>query len=81
MLGCTPDAFDSKIRLLADLPSIAVTEELLCDCYGRWENCKNFKNSPGGLTREEALSLFAADCLKSPLGGHPINSNHGLEME
>ena len=58
MLGCTPDAFDSKIRLLADLPSIAVTEELLCDCYGRWENCKNFKNSPGGLTREEALSLF-----------------------
>ncbi len=57
-LGESLDCFDVNTAALANLPSLAISAQLLEDCYARWEDCKNFRNSPGGFTREEAVALL-----------------------
>lgn len=58
LLDCTPEEFSHQTEQLAALPDIPVSDELISACSARWENCKNFRNSPGGFTREEAVELF-----------------------
>lgn len=60
LLGCTPEDFVLHTAVMAELPEITITDELIADCAARWEDCKNFRNSPGGFTREEALALFCS---------------------
>ena len=58
LLGEPLDDFEANTAKLANLPSLEIPAQLLDDCYARWENCKNFRNSPGGFTREEAVALL-----------------------
>ena len=58
LLGCTPEEFSQQTEQLAALPAIPVSDELIAACAARWESCKNFRNSPGGFTQEEAVELF-----------------------
>ena len=56
--GLTRQGFAELLSALKHLPIIHLDSSLLEDCRARWRDVKNFKNSPGGFTAEEALSLF-----------------------
>lgn len=58
MLGDSLDSFEERIVSLAALSPLTISDDLLDDCYMRWQSCKNFHNSPGDFTREEAIELF-----------------------
>ena len=60
MLGTDKEYFCQKIEKLTALPEIRMTKEEIDGYCQRWENAtvKNFINTPGGFTKEDAEEIF-----------------------
>ena len=61
IMGTDIDTFKTVIRELTDLPEIIMTAEQIREYCSRFDTAPaNFKFSPGGFTKEEALALLYA---------------------
>lgn len=60
LIGTNYPEFEKIIYALTDLSGISMTEVQIADYCKRWENLKNFKNSPGGYTVTDAESVLRA---------------------
>ncbi len=58
------EAFEKIILSLTDLSDISMTESQIAAYCARWENLKNFKNSPGGYNTAEAEKVLRKLFLK-----------------
>lgn len=58
------EAFEKIIFALTDLSDISMTESQITAYCARWENLKNFKNSPGGYNTAEAERVLRKLFLK-----------------
>lgn len=59
LTGMAEDEFISLIEKLTDIKDISFPESELEEIAKRWDiPPKNFANTPGGFTKEEAISLF-----------------------
>lgn len=58
------ERFEQVIFSLTDLSEIAMTEAQITAYCKRWENLKNFKNSPGGYSTAEAEQVLRKLFLK-----------------
>lgn len=64
LLGTDFAEFQKIIRSLADLTGISMREAQIKDYCVRWRELKNFKNSPGGYSAEQAGDVLRALFLK-----------------
>ena len=64
MLGTNFPEFEKIILTLTDLSGISMTEEQIESYCARWQNLKNFKNSPGGYNVTEAGQVLRELFLK-----------------
>ncbi len=64
MLGTNFPEFERIILSLTDLSGISMTEEQIEAYCARWQNLKNFKNSPGGYDTVKARELLRKLFLK-----------------
>ena len=64
MLGTNFPEFEKVILTLTDLSGISMTEEQIENYCARWQNLKNFKNSPGGYNVTEAGTVLRELFLK-----------------
>ena len=64
LLGTNLPEFEKTLSTLADTASIQMTEEQIESYKPRWENLKNFENSPGGYTVAEGAELFKSMFIK-----------------
>lgn len=64
LLGTNYPEFEKVIYTLTDLSGISMTEAQIAAYCERWQNLKNFKNSPGGYNVTEAESVLRELFLK-----------------
>lgn len=64
LLGTEFAEFEKIILSLADLSDISMTEAQISAYCTRWQNLKNFKNSPGGYSADRAGDVLRALFLK-----------------
>lgn len=64
LLGTNYPEFEKTIYALTDISGISMTAEQIDTYCERWQNLKNFKNSPGGYDVTEAQKLMQALFLK-----------------
>ncbi len=64
MIGTNFPEFERIILTLTDLSGIVMTEEQIAAYCERWQNLKNFKNSPGGYDVVQAGELLRKLFLK-----------------
>lgn len=58
LIGSNFPEFQKTISALADVGSVHMTKEQIETYKARWQDVKNFKNSPGGYTALEAGALL-----------------------
>ncbi len=64
MIGTNYPEFEKIIYTLTDLSGISMTEEQIAAYCTRWQNLKNFKNSPGSYNVTEAERILRELFLK-----------------